>query len=59
MDPNETLKRMLELAVRRINGDADANDAQALAQAVLDLDGWLRSGGFPPTDWRRDRWEVR
>lgn len=51
MDSNETLKTLLTLATRTINGDASADDAQALAQAVLDLDGWLRAGGFAPADW--------
>lgn len=51
MDPNEILKTLLTLATRTINGDGDATDTMALANAVLDIDNWLRHGGCLPRDW--------
>lgn len=68
MDPNTNLKEQLELA-HEINQISDAcqadgtlSDAQmkgivqraeALAERVEALDGWLRKGGFLPQAWGR------
>jgi len=57
MDPNETLRRMQEMAERvvraaDVGSDVDEDDACDLADAVQALDGWLSKGGFLPDAWR-------
>jgi hypothetical protein len=54
VDPNETLKTIREL-VNRTNayGDEVPPFVLDLVHAIEDLDGWLRKGGFHPTDWSR------
>lgn len=65
MDPNETLKRMLELAPMLISGKDEskkytspnlsdselAEIGSELAQCVDELDCWIRKGGMLPSDW--------
>lgn len=45
MDPNENLRKQLEIA--------DQDDAEDLAELVLDLNRWLCGGGFLPDAWKR------
>jgi hypothetical protein len=58
MDPNATLREMLELANAVLDNE-DKSDGEVvanavnLADAVLTLDAWLRRGGFLPTAWRQ------
>lgn len=55
MDPDEALELVLETARFILGGHAgDTFDecAEELAQQILDLDEWLRRGGFPPKAWR-------
>jgi hypothetical protein len=59
MDPNATLKEMLELAeaIQQEYGDTDGNgvdqdDANRLAELVEALNGWIMRGGFFPQAWR-------
>ena len=60
MDPNATLESILELA-RTIDEEEEddqlgivamAETAQGLARDILNLDEWLRKGGFYPEAWR-------
>lgn len=60
MDPNATLKLAQEKAMAILtNLDTDGpvadliQDAEMLAQAVQDLDGWISRGGFLPGDWSK------
>ena len=49
MDPNETLRRLRELAERELNApDPDHADWAEWFQA---LDQWITSGGFLPYAW--------
>jgi len=50
MDPNETLKRIRELATA-IESGSHCDDCEELALLVGNLDHWLKIGGFKPTDW--------
>lgn len=64
MDPNANLKELLELA-ESINRSEDvedmdrdalelvATDAVRMAELLFALDGWIKGGGFLPTEWRR------
>lgn len=54
MDPNETLRQMLDLS-REIqkSENGTAYDADKLASLIIDLHWWIMQGGFLP-----DRWEV-
>ena len=59
MDPNATLKEMVELAesIQQDYGDTDGNgvdqdDANRLAELVEALNGWILKGGFLPKAWR-------
>lgn len=59
MDPNQTLKDIREavktLAVLQNSDDRhDEDTLEALwtiANGVINLDGWLSGGGFPPAIW--------
>ena len=54
MDPNANLAEQLQIA-RRILADSDQEpewdltDAERLAELVIALDDWIRTGGFPPS----------
>lgn len=56
MDPDLALQRILETAKFVLGGTAGdmlEESAEELAQQVLDLDEWIRRGGFMPSPWRR------
>lgn len=61
MDPNAVRQKMIELANKMLGGQVAAQQANEsfvalaidLAEAVHDLDTWLRAGGFLP-----DRWAI-
>lgn len=62
MDPTANLEHQLRLA-RRLLDDCtesdmgvpivDSADAQELAEYVIDLDEWIRKGGFLPKPWEK------
>jgi hypothetical protein len=64
MDPDAALTRIRELAAEIISGADEVDDydgfghldteAVDIAEAFQGLDGWIKSGGFLPKDWRRD-----
>jgi hypothetical protein len=59
MDPTANLAEQLEIAREMQDlGDVDLpvsqDDAQRLAELVIALDEWVRSGGFLPAAWQRD-----
>jgi hypothetical protein len=64
MDPNENLRRQIELA-RRLQMQADREkaidplDALELAELVTALNGWIRKGGFLPVVWAEKQEVVR
>jgi hypothetical protein len=53
MDPNETLKRIRQIAGRFEKGQARNQDGPELADLIDALDGWISRGGFLPRDWAR------
>lgn len=59
MDPNANLKAQLMTArviiksFENADSEVSADDAFKLAELVLALDRWLKSGGFLPTGWGR------
>lgn len=56
MDPDQALERLLQTARCILGGqvgDMFEECSEELAQQVLDLDEWLRKGGFLPAAWRR------
>ena len=58
MDPNETLRQILNLAPVILAADFATDDdtiaaGHELAGLVMDLHAWIIKGGFLP-----DRWEV-
>lgn len=57
MDPNATLREMLELSAELLR-DADTIDdalgkAERLAELTIALDQWIVRGGFLPSKWKR------
>lgn len=50
MDPEITLFELRELASNLLWSHPD-EDSYRMAELFLSLDGWMTSGGFPPTDW--------
>lgn len=61
MDPNATLKEILEIAERMISvDDRDAGelieDSLQLVELVMALDEWMTKGGFLPEKWAA-RWK--
>lgn len=59
MDPNATLTHLRAMAqdvLRQIDVDGEGVstvDVEELASMVQNLDQWIRSGGFLPTDWEK------
>lgn len=55
MDPNATLKRVLESANAIVDGTSlcAEDDGFALAELVLSLDSWIKKGGALPSEWAR------
>ena len=53
MDPNTNLRRQIELADSLLDEthDVDPDDAIELAELVLALDNWIRSGAALPAAW--------
>lgn len=51
MDPNATLDMIRFLRGAVFAGTADIDDIRALAEACVDLDDWIRKGGFLPDAW--------
>lgn len=56
MDPDANLREALEIADRLVmdknpTTGKDLVDAERLAELVLGLDRWIRSGGFLPGIW--------
>jgi hypothetical protein len=61
MDPNATLRRILEAARAIIEAEDSLGDAEAatvaalegpeLAAAVINLHTWIKKGGFLPREW--------
>lgn len=54
MDPNTTLKEMLELS-DKIGAESEDQDADRLAELVYALHGWVSTGGFLPDQWQQTR----
>ncbi len=54
MDPNETLRRLRDLATTALAGDRECPDNLEFAELFDALDGWLCDKGFPPDDWKGD-----
>ena len=52
MDPTENSKEQLAIAARIAEGEQSESDVDRLAELVLELDAWLRAGGFAPAAWR-------
>ena len=57
MDPDENLKEQLILADSTTSGESEAieDDAERLAELVVAMSGWIRTGGFLPKAWSRRR----
>jgi hypothetical protein len=60
MDPDTALAEIREL-LTKLQPLRDKKMVTAQEQAVLDLmdkfddlDGWLKLGGYPPTEWNRN-----
>lgn len=53
MDPNETL-RQLRVALAAMEMEPNEENAELVLNLFDNLDGWLKMGGFPPTDWKKD-----
>lgn len=51
MDPNATLVRIIDLA--RAHIDSDNEDLASLSRAILNLNHWIRVGGFLPNAWTK------
>ncbi len=55
MDPDKALDQLLDTARFVLGGEARdlfEESAENLAEQVLALDTWLRTGGFSPRSWR-------
>jgi hypothetical protein len=60
MDPNATLREMLEIAKRRILDTASdrpgtEDDFDRLAELTITIDGWMAGGAFIPDRWNQRR----
>ena len=62
MDPDKALEQILESARFILGGSAGdmlEESAEELAQQILELDEWLRRGGFRPKAWEPSKDEGR
>lgn len=60
MDPNANLYEQIKCATRimqtlDVGEEIHSDDAYQLAELVVALDGWIRKGGFLPTQWERGK----
>lgn len=60
MDPEANLKEQREIARQLVDGTIESEGyleerATRLAELVLALDEWIRSGGFLPRQWSKGR----
>lgn len=51
MDPNATLRRLLDLIDTTLNDETVSPQENELAELVWSLDSWLTMGGFLPKRW--------
>lgn len=52
MDPDETLNKILALAVDILDTEENDQTLIQLAESVSDLDIWLHNGGRLPERWK-------
>jgi len=48
MDPKACIEEQVKIAAAIVDGKADEQDVDRLAELVLALDEWRRRGGFDP-----------
>ena len=55
MDPNGVRSEIMALArqILEAGNDGTSTNSAALAEAILQLDYWIRSGGFLPQMWQK------
>ncbi len=53
MDPDETLRRLLDLSQELVESGDD--EAQEMAEAFLSLHEWIVNDGFLPKVWKSKR----
>jgi|GEM_PF-1244099 len=54
VDPNANLRQQLAIAEEVLDSDeVDADALPRLAELVVQLDEWMRVGGFPPSRWQK------
>lgn len=53
MDPDQALKE-LRTALQLLSLEPSEENADLVINSFTALDGWLKNGGFPPKDWKRD-----
>lgn len=53
MDPNQALKE-LRVALGVLAMEPNEENANMVFDTFDNLDGWLKLGGYPPTEWKRD-----
>ena len=53
MDPDATLQEIRTLSAALLEGNSRdiERDGERVAELFDGLDGWLKGGGFLPTDW--------
>lgn len=60
MDPNANLTEQLKIARFLLGTDLASNEmmvdkAERLSELVLELDDWMKAGGFVPARWNEGR----
>lgn len=53
MDPDAAYEDLIQLATDIVSDDDADDDMRTFAWRVLDLDRWIKRGGFLPAAWQR------
>ena len=59
MDPDELLRKLLELSMQVCRNPSFESGAVELAEGIQNLDQWLEKGGFLPIRWEKNRERTR
>lgn len=52
VDPNTCLAEIRELVQRLSSGPQETYQLERVTELVYELDSWIQSGGFLPSDWQ-------
>jgi hypothetical protein len=60
MDPDEVLEESLEICrkIDKAEDPIDEDEVDRLAELILELHSWIKSGGYLPSVWESERTDA-